>query len=96
MSATVLTHYAKIQGSIAQNCEGSRQDKRQGVKDGETSLQQIRLPPLHSLGENSKRALKGGRLELSLPLEWSTPIYRKMSQHDTSPGQQIPVGMRTY
>ena len=96
MSAVTLTHCTKSLVFFAQNYEHLRRNKRQGVKDRETSLQQLRLQPLYSLGKNSRPAFKSGGLELSLPPKYSTPICRKMSRHNISPDQQIPEDMRTH
>lgn len=64
MSAAALTYYTKIRGSITQNFECLRQDKRQQSKDGETSLQERRLQQLYSPGEDFNPASKNGRLQL--------------------------------
>ena len=96
MNAAALTHYAKIRGFNAQDYERLRQNERQRVKDRETGLEQLCLQPPYSLGKNSRPSPRGGRLELSLPPKHSTPIYSKMSWHNTSPDRQMLADMKIY
>ena len=95
MSASALTHYAKIRGSITENYKHLRRNKRHRESGTEKQcLQQLRLQTLVPLGKELHVDLqRRPPRTLSPPPKCSTPIYSKMSRHDTSHDQHILAGI---
>ena len=90
MSAAALTHCAKIRGSIAKMRQHlKRKRDTESHRQRNFAYSSLVYKACYPLGKNSRPTSRGGRLELSLPPKRSPPIYSRMSQHVTSPDQQI-------
>ena len=94
MSTVALTHCEKIRGFIAQDYERLRWNKRhRESRTKKRCLQQLWIQTPYSLEKNSKLTSRRGCLEKTLSPKRLTPIYSKISWHNTSLGFQLFGGL---